>query len=727
MPRQRFVSVVLEPLPDGSELETAAFRSLEEKLEAADPDDAALEEAAKRFEAVDARPAWLGRAVRWGLLAGAVAMAFWPATIRTEWEMAYGARILDREGFFSFGGGAVSSKSERKRHVDFLFPEATREQKMLLSSTTPEEAGDDWRSLDPDDPALYYRYARECLELPPDFLATAERLDPDNGYARATKAVRILHERKALKRKRKSSPRGRLASLPAMKRPLATYEVKDEAAFREALELWNEATKKRRFDGRQAEFRVRCVERGADSPPVPYTIRQVQFVWLGGRMFPANHTILQRHIGDLICVQADRLKEADDKEGLAALARQWLDWMPREIADSSNLLHCLVSRANIESSGRHLLAACRELGLEEEARRIEPPVRTACEMRNARDRVTGQDRDAISLRGGLIETSLRNGFSRVEIYWAATGGELPVDSRDLDADRLASYTLLESLAAHGGVFGLMLAAGVSMVGWFRWGGLGRVLGKRMAAGLTAADWAWIAGLGVILPLIWHGFFTRVPAFHGRDIFFGAELADKLSASKLPDPVEYLVAPVFLDNSIGLAQCLGTLLFILTSVVWVAGWRVALRGRVLGFGGRRTGKWFGWTGPLAAALSLPATALPAIEFGRGGVPERGDLLPAAVLLGYAVLWLLVVLVRAAFLGRPDRGLERATVARVLVPAFLCAAIATGIAGRLAAAEHRRWLARDPLGVISEQYDGLTKYQFLTTRMMREKLLAAFREE
>ena len=266
-----------------------------------------------------------------------------------------------------------------------------------------------------------------------------------------------------------------------------------------------------------------------------------------------------------------------------------------------------------------------------------------------------------------------------------------------------------------------------MVGWFRWGGLGRVLGKRMAAGLTAADWAWIAGLGVLLPLIWHGFFTRVPAFHGRDIFFGAELADKLSASKLPDPVEYLVAPVFLGNSIGLAQCLGTLLFILTSVVWVAGWRVALRGRVLGFGGRRTGKWFGWTGPFAAALSLPATALPAIEFGRGGVPERGDLLPAAVLLGYAVLWLLVVLVRAAFLGRPDRGLERATVARVLVPAFLCAAIATGIAGRLAAAEHRRWLARDPLGVISEQYDGLTKYEFLATRMIREKLLAAFREE
>jgi hypothetical protein len=263
MPRQRFVSVVLEPLPDGSELETAALRSLEEKLEAADPDDASLEEAAKRFDAVDARPAWLGRAVRWGLLGVAVAMAFWPATIRTEWEMAYGAQILDCEEFFSFGGGAVSSKSEWKRHVDFLFSEATREQKMLLSSTTPEEAGDDWRSLDPDDPALYYRYARECLELPPDFLAIAERLDPGNDYARATKAVRILHERKALKRKRKSSPRGRLALLPAMKRPLATYEVKDEAAFREALELWNKATKKRRFDGRQAEFRVRCVERNA--------------------------------------------------------------------------------------------------------------------------------------------------------------------------------------------------------------------------------------------------------------------------------------------------------------------------------------------------------------------------------------------------------------------------------------------------------------------------------
>jgi hypothetical protein len=68
-----------------------------------------------------------------------------------------------------------------------------------------------------------------------------------------------------------------------------------------------------------------------------------------------------------------------------------------------------------------------------------------------------------------------------------------------------------------------------------------------------------------------------------------------------------------------------------------------------------------------------------------------------------------------------------VARVLVPAFLCAAIATGIAGRLAAAEHRRRLAPAPHGGISEQYDGLTKYEFITTRMIREKLLAAFREE
>jgi hypothetical protein len=91
----------------------------------------------------------------------------------------------------------------------------------------------------------------------------------------------------------------------------------------------------------------------------------------------------------------------------------------------------------------------------------------------------------------------------------------------------------------------------------------------------------------------------------------------------------------------------------------------------------------------------------------------------------VLWLLVVLARAA-LGRPAHGLERATVARVLVSGFLCAAIAIGIAGRFAAAEHRHWMALDPFGVVAPQYNGVTKYEYLTTRWLQERLLSSFRD-
>jgi hypothetical protein len=84
MPRQRFLSTVLNGLSGNAETTTAARASLGEKLDRADPSPNLLEESAARFEAADRRPPWLGRTLRRALLVGAVVMALWPTAIRTE-------------------------------------------------------------------------------------------------------------------------------------------------------------------------------------------------------------------------------------------------------------------------------------------------------------------------------------------------------------------------------------------------------------------------------------------------------------------------------------------------------------------------------------------------------------------------------------------------------------------------------------------------------------------
>jgi len=721
MPRARFLSAVLRPFPGDSELEIAARRSLEEKLDKTDPDAPLLDEAAARFEAADARSPKLGRVLRWGLLVGAVATVFWPASLKMEREMSQAERIVSRIKRNPFESPPSSlTEEERESYIDFLFPGATLEQKLLLSANSTERAKALWQDRYPDDPAIYYHYVRRHLAkpggLPTDFLATAERLDPDNGYAPFLAMAQFPQD--AVKWK---LPGGIESSVPPIQvgHSSATCTVEDENAFREAIEFFSLAASKSEFDDRRSEFLVRCL---ANLPPPQgdsgYMVRPVRTTWIGQELFRSHDIVSFVHFNRFAIARSTLSKESGDKKGLSGFARQWLDFMPIAVACESPTINQSIWQSTTASSGRRLLDDCRELGLDEEVARLEPPVLEARSLRVARIDSSEEKIQAILCRTGLL--------GRQDLYpcLEMIGNQLETAPMDLTADRLASYTIFESLIAHAGVVMFMLVAGICVFGWFRLGRLDRTMGRRLSEGLTPADWAWIVVGGIFVPLAWHGLATRIPAFHGRAIFLNIPIVKEYVFAKHPEFTNIVTTPAPI-NIIAILQCFATLFFIVTSVVWIAGRRVALRGRVLGFGRRRFSKWFGWTGPLAAALALPACALPAIVFDSGEIPESRHLLPAAILLGYAALWLLVVFGRAVF-GLPSRGLERATVARALVPAFLCAAIAVGVAGRFAAAEHRHWLALDPFGVADPQYGGITKYEYRTTRWLQERLLSSFRD-
>ncbi len=714
MIRSRLVAAVLRSFSGNVELEAAARRSLEEKLGETDPDDLLVEEAAERFDAAAARAPKFGRLLRLALLAGVLGVVFWPPAIKSERDMFLAEKLGRRLASSPFDLPGPLAPKERDRVVGFLFPSAEAEQKLLLSADSATSAEVLWRQHFPDDPAIYYHFVRQQMgengKLPEDFLATAGRLDPDNAYAPLLAAAKL--SRKAVRYC--LAPPGD-SSKPLIQKPLKTCAVKDEKAYRKALGLFALASEKTRLDDGRANFFARCLENqpppGEDST---FMLRKLRCVWYFLYLSDSSDIIAYTGLEDLIITRAAELKAAGDKEGLAEFAEQWLDFVPKAASSKPFMINSLIWRYFIASTGRHLLAYCRELGLDEEAVRLKPMVVAACEMIDARRDASDQENAAVLLRAGIL------GFDEIPMLLNVIGNQLPVDAADLTADRLASYTLFEWLVAHGGVVVLVFGAGFCLLGWFRWGGLGRTLGKRMAEGLTPRDWAWILGLGILAPLAWHGVVTRIPAFHARDIFFHIPIEKKYLFSTTPVIVNVIEEHSPL-NIIGILQCLSTLILLATATVRVASWRVAKRGRVFGFGRKRFASWFAWTGPLAAALALPACGIPAMVFAAGGAPEPRQLLPAAALLGYAVLWLLVVSGRAAF-GLPSRGLERAITARVLVPAILMAAVALGVAGRLAAAEHRHWMARTPFGVLSPRYDGVTKYEHLATRWIQEQLLS-----
>jgi hypothetical protein len=572
-----------------------------------------------------------------------------------------------------------------------------------------------WRERFADDPDIYYHFVRrrlrETSKLPEDFLETAGRLDPDNAYAPILAAAKL--SRKAVKRS--PAPPGD-ASKPLMQQSLRTCTVKDEKVFRRAMELFAEGAGKTRFDDGRTGFFVRCTENWP--PPgddAVFLIRQLRYGWCFLHLSYSGDIVAYTGLNDLVIARSAELKAAGDKEGLAKFARQWSEVVAKVASSKPFMVNSVIWRYFIANTGRHLLADCRDLGLGEEVAGLEPMVVAACEMMDEARKAPDHPKTEVLLRTGIL------GFEEIPMCLGVTGNQMPVDSADLTADRISSYTWFESIAAHGGVIVFMFGAGFCLLGWFRGGGLGRTLGKRLADSLTPRDWAWILGVGILAPLVWHGLVTRIPAFHAREIFFHIPVEKEYLFSTKPLIVNVLEEHSPL-NIIGILQCLSTLLFIATATVRTANWRVAKAGRVFGFGRKRIASWFAWTAPIAAALALPACGIPAMVFAAGGAPEPRQLLAAAVLIGYAVLWLLVVGGRAVF-GLPRRGLERATTARVLVAAFLVAAIAVGVAGRLAAVEHRRSVAINPFGVPSPRYDGSTKYDHRVVQWIRERLLGA----
>lgn len=673
-PPERFIDAVVSPLDDNAEMQVAARHHLAEAIADASPDSGdSLENAAATLEQRD-RSRFLSRwKVGWYALTGivsALVLGLLAASVVTMWP-AY--RML--AGALYFAPLMANPKMDDDKLAGHLTPE---QRLLLLGDTTRSDKVERFKGLwesDPTNPAYYADYAvihiAERRTLPPDFLETARKLDPDNGWfiaMAAADAANLAIDSRS--RPTSATPGG-----------VKLRVIKDPAKRDEALALLNEASTKPRYESYQAtmlEKRIPLL------PPRTDTVDQcVPMAHLVELSFSNFQT---RALGDLVAIQAADLAKAGDREGFEKSLRAWRSFT-EGVARSRNsyvvegLLATVMFRAPVKAQQQ----AAIDLGLPDEAARLKA-LDDRFEAR--KNQLSHSDppmpwiRDRANIFGAMAFPVLARQTLRPP----------EIDPAALKPGRLADHAFAGRVLALGAWAVLGLAMIVMGLYRFRGSALTRRLSARLAELLTPSDHAWIIGMGIVLPALYYLGIYRLTPLGCRD--WG------LAASAFAVPFGQFV------TMLSLMLVLPVLLV-----------RARLNQRAGAAGLRaKPSRWpWSWIAVTLAAAALPTFGIALV---KGGNPET-MLIIAAALLGTLHLYWIVGALRALF-SKQASLLRRMILSRAVIPAYAAAMILMMLAMPLYHIEERHWFARDEFSRLSVAKPSYTPYEYEVTQALQEEL-------
>lgn len=195
---KRFTDAALSPITDGKSLEDARGLILSALGHTASlvppPKGDSLEVAALRLE----QTAGYGRWRRWLrnaviLLAGL--LSFWPGL--AQYDAVVSAGAAHSSGTSPLIWTSLNARlSEEMKEIRLADQVPTDKRHILLKDPKLNTNVDRWKALwdsHPSDPVWFSRYSFAALSstgvLPPDYVATGERLDPGNGWYRFLNAL----------------------------------------------------------------------------------------------------------------------------------------------------------------------------------------------------------------------------------------------------------------------------------------------------------------------------------------------------------------------------------------------------------------------------------------------------------------------------------------------------------------------------------------------------------
>jgi hypothetical protein len=664
--RTRLIETAVRLLSDNAEMQAAATHLFGELVKS-DPDGS--EETTSRWDAVDAgtlRPVWRWLLFSLLLISSAALLIYGTPRVR-GYIAAYQA--LSVIGSMT-GTAPTLPKPGRKN----LTPE---EQLILYGDETQTSKSGQAKGLwdrHPDSPAYFSRYVEahysEKKTLPVDFLTTARRLDPQNGWF--TYLAAAVEAKDAISKKKRSSA-DKAAGKPQ------EWEILDQKRLDQSLKLIREAGSQSFFDSYEAVTMRQKIPLLAQRNVLE---RLNAISYLAG--MTASDLILMRGLGDTIGAKATQLANESDIAGLRDLMSD-ADHLARHTlhAEPGTLVAGLVHSVSIVIASEGLAASAKSLGLRPEAERyqtIHDRIQQGRENRKQHDLLI--DGVELSQKGDLISGFVTSMVSR-QVQNPPT-----ITDADLKPARIAEHERIATLFS----LGVILFLGVALLGcWafrFRQGALSARLSKRFESLLLPVDWIWIIGIGVVLPFLLVIGLTRFTSLGARD-FSAAGMKFILPA----------------------AHYTALLLLVLMLPVLMA--RLRLRKRTVSLSFKWGKSWIGWIS-VAAILAHVVLIAFAVKSGSSGMKVT-----VASLLIVSEIWLFATVLRTAF-SSPTRVLMAGTIARILIPTYATALLLmVWWVPALIAAENY-WFGQDQFTKLDPEFPGMTSFEYKVAVQLQKEI-------
>ncbi len=675
-PADAFLDAAVRCFVDNAELQVIARRELEELVQRAPDRGEPLDALARRLDRKDAGPCHRRLIVIGSALVVSAVIAVWTlAGLYSQREEVLWLRALMDSDFHLLEMPADKITSG-------LSPQ---DRLLLMGDPEARPAGDRMKRLwesDPATPAYLAEHARwqvkEEKSLPPELLAEALRLEPDNGYIHYLAAIA-------------ESP-GAVKSVdvprkPGQPRPPKLYEVTDEAKWRKTLDHLYAAAMAPRFDGYEDEL---LSKRLPLLPPADDLLSMAPRC----QYFYGNHivNVSGYRLHEVISATAQTYRVQGDRGGFLKLVENWDRLIDRMLTDGCRSpLELSALRLNAGAPLDSFIDAADSMELFDMAGRLDSrkswlssaedsPLRTAISNHLAKERA--------AMKGWLFTSYT---------FHAETPRE-----EDLRPGRLAEYALMDRVAAIAGWAVLALAALAVALYRFRASAFVRRLSGRLAMLAGPRDLLRVALVGAMLPwLLVVAFIHLTPlgsrawslSSQGAAILAGQLLAVLLVMLLLPP----LVARGFLIRRAARAG--------LVAGRPVAGWvAVIAAGAALPVFG--LAQWMTLPEPLMEGGDFfSGRSMIELDPGEARHPGQGWLWAGTGLLGIALLVGLSGVLRSLF-SRRSHLLRRLVMARLVFPAYAAGALMFAIAMPLYHAVERHWFARDTTMTFLPENRGLT---------------------
>jgi hypothetical protein len=485
---ERFIEAAVRMLGDNAEMQVVAERELRAMVENAEPEIPAtsLEVAAGNLER--------SRSRRWGQVAlycltavASVAMLIpvWRDYRRLEVARWHVFAMSDPAGALP----AMPFANRSGEKLPGIFGEFSAEEVALLFGDTTRIGDIDQfkvlTDLDPESAAFYAEYAKHhCRRgnpLPKDYLAAAERLDPDNSWFRylaAGIAARDGVGQRSLQFKR---------GVGVAK--VVPFQILKPKALDEAIRLLEEAA---RLPTYQPYRRKLLAERLAVLPPGDDVL---------GRKLARDYLFelqtegsgMPSEIAQAVSVRACELAKAGDPEGFLRLVNAWEVFCRRSLeTEPVTWMEPFFIGHSLRIAAEHLATAAKDLGLQEEEARY-ARIQQTFEARRAAVKATYKN-EWDRKRGGMERWQFVNRFNSV-------ANPPPIPDADLRAASRAEHAMLGRLLSVAGWLVFLVAAVMAAVVRFRHGKQARRVSGSLAGVMTWKDHAWIACVGVLIPFV----------------------------------------------------------------------------------------------------------------------------------------------------------------------------------------------------------------------------------